>query len=74
MYKRNVRANLGFGEKGLRETRLFLLLGTPGILFALFLLLLVLDKLFLLLEYLEFLLVAGLVVDLELGIVKLEKC
>ena len=66
-------AHLGFGKKRLRQTRLFLLLRAPGILLALFLLLLVLNELFLLLENLELLLVAGLVVDLELGFVELQK-
>ena len=64
-------AHLGFGKKRLRQTRLFFLLGTPSILLALFLLLFVLNELFLLLENLELLLVAGLVVDLELGFAQL---
>ena len=62
-------AHLRLGKKRLRQTRLFFLLGTPSILLALFLLLFVLNELFLLLENLELLLVAGLVVDLELGFV-----
>ena len=64
-------AHLRLGKKRLRQTRLFFLLGTPSILLALFLLLFVLNELFLLLENLELLLVAGLVVDLELGFVQL---
>ena len=58
-------------QQRLRQTRLFLLLRTPGVFLALFLLLLVLDEFFLLLEDLELLLVAGLVVHLELRLVQL---
>ena len=58
-------------QQRLRQTRLFLLLRTPSVFFALFLLLLVLDEFFLLLEDLELLLVAGLVVHLELRLIQL---
>ena len=58
-------------QQRLRQTRLFLLLRTPGVFLALFLLLLVLDEFFLLLENLKLLLVAGLVVHFELRLVQL---
>ena len=47
--------------------------GTSGVLLLLLLHLFVLDELFLLLQHLEFLLIAGIVrVDLELGFAELE--
>lgn len=62
---------LRFRQKRLRQARFFLLLRPPSVLLALFLFLFVLDELFLLLEDLELLLVARLVVDLKLGFVEL---
>ena len=63
--------HLGLGQKSLRQTRLLFLLRAPGVLFALFPFLLVLDELFLLLENLKLLLEARFIVNLKLGFAQL---